>query len=55
MDELTDRNLELIEVALQSAISATSCSLTPLDPMSDLNREYREALARVERLRESRN
>jgi len=50
--KLTDRDLELIEVALDSAISATGSSLTPNDEMSDLNREYRQALRHVQLLRE---
>ena len=49
---LTDRDLELIEVALQSAIAATGHGITRNDEVADLNTEYRTALAHVERYRE---
>ena len=54
MTALTDRDLELIEVALDSAISATGTSLSRDDggDLAELNREYRGALGRVQRLRE---
>lgn len=50
--ELTDRDLELIEVALDAAVSATSSRLTPTDTAGDLNQEYRQALTHVQRFRE---
>jgi hypothetical protein len=56
MEELTDRDLELIEVALESAISAVSFSFSPSDKreMDGLGAEYKHALAGVQKLRAKR-
>jgi hypothetical protein len=43
----TDRDLDLIEVALESAISAVGSPLTERDDMTGLQREYRHALEAV--------
>lgn len=52
MSGLTDRDLELIEVALDAAISATSTSLTRDDDLGGLNFEYKQALRHVQAVRE---
>jgi hypothetical protein len=48
----TDRDLDLIEVALESAIQATGSGLSVNDDMTALQREYRHALQAVQRYRE---
>jgi len=48
---LTKRDLELIEVALESAISAVGSPLTDRDDMSQLQAEYQHALDSVRRFR----
>lgn len=49
---LTQRDLELIEVALESAISAVGSGFTASDnrDMTDLASEYRHALAGVRKM-----
>ena len=49
---LTARDLDLIEVALESAISAVGSPLTERDDMDDLRAEYQHALDGVRRFRE---
>ena len=49
---LTARDLDLIEVALESAISAVGSPLTERDDMTGLQAEYQHALDGIRRFRE---
>lgn len=53
---LTERDLDLIEVALESAISATGSGLLRSDAhgMSTLNGEYKHALAGTRKMRKAK-
>ena len=54
-DDLTERDLELIEVALDSAISAVSFSFHPKEKdMDPLAKEYRTAQRKIEKIRAMR-
>lgn len=52
---LTERDLELIEVALESAVSACGTPLSERDDVHDLAREYRTALKHVREMQEGSN